>query len=73
MLGGGRAHCSLAQTQNAGGVDHGGQEFYGPSGQWQSDEYHHTHSGVAVRVPHPPSGRPCGLPSESRGARWDAY
>ena len=73
MVGDGRAHCSLARTQNAGRVDHGGQEFYGPSGQWQSGEYDHTHSGAAVRVPHPPPGRPCGLPGESHGARWDTY
>ena len=70
---GGRTRCSLARTQNTGGVDCGGQEFYGPSGQWQSGEYHHTRSGAAVQVPHPPFGRPCGLPGESRGARWDAY
>ena len=72
-VGGGRAHCSLAQTRNAGGVDCVGQEFYSPSVQWQSGEYHHTHSGAAVWVPHPPFGRPCGLPGESHGARWDAY
>ena len=72
-VGGGRAHCSLARTQNAGRIDHGGQEFYRPSRQWQSGEYDHDHSGVAVWVPRPPSGRPCGLPGEPCGARWDAY
>ena len=72
-VGGGRTRCPLAWAQNTGGVDCGGQELYGPSGQWQSGEYHHTHSGAAVRVPCPPFGRPCGLPSEPRGARRDAY
>ena len=55
-LGGERAHCSLAWTQNAGGIDRGGQEFYSPSRQWQSGKYDHTHSGAAVWVPRPPSG-----------------
>ena len=73
MVGGGRTRCSLAQIRNAGGVDCGGQEFYGPSRQWQSGKYHHTHSGTAIRVPRPPFGRPCGLPGESHGARRDVY
>ena len=73
MVAGGRAHCSLAQTRNAGRVDHGGQEFYGPRGQWQSGEYDHIRSGAAVQVPRPPSGRPCGLPGESCGARQNVY
>ena len=73
MVGGGRAHCSLARTQNAGRIDHGGQEFYSPSGQWQSGEYDHACSGAAVRVPRPPSGRPCELSGEPRGVRWDAH
>ena len=73
MVGGGRTHCPLAWARNAGGVDCGGQELYSPSRQWQSGEYHHTHSGAAVQVPRPPFGRPHGLPSESHGARWDAY
>ena len=30
-------------------------------------------SGAAVWVPCPPSGRPCGLPGEPHGARWDVY
>ena len=51
MVGGGRAHCSLAWTQNAGRIDHGRQKFYSPSGQWQSGEYDHAHSGAAVWVP----------------------
>ena len=72
-VGGGRAHCSLAQTPNAGRVDCGGQEFYSPSGQWQSGEYDHAHSGAAVRVPRPPSGRPHGLSGEPRRVRWDAH
>ena len=52
-VGGGRAHCSLAQTRNAGRIDHGRQEFYSPSGQWQSGEYDHARSGAAVWVPRP--------------------
>ena len=52
-FGGGMAHCSLARTQNAGRIDRGGQEFYSPSGQWQSGEYNHARSGAAVRVPCP--------------------
>ena len=67
-VGSGRADCSLAQTQNAGRIDCGGQEFYSPSGQWQSGEYDHTHSGAAVWV-HPPSGRPHGLSGEPHGVR----
>ena len=73
MLGGGRAHCSLAQTRNTGRIDRGGQEFYSPSRQWQSSEYGHAHSGAAVRVPHPPSGRPHGLSGEPHGVRCNTH
>ena len=72
-VGGGRAHCSLAWTRNAGRIDCGGQEFYSPIGQWQSGEYDHARSGAAVRVPCPPSGRPHGLSGEPRGVRWNAH
>ena len=73
MVGGGIAHCLLTRTQNAGRIDHGGQEFYSPSGQWQSGKYDHARSGAAVRVSRPPSGRPCGLSGEPRGVRWDVH
>ena len=73
MVGSARAHCSLARTQNAGRIDRGGQEFYSPSRQWQSGEYDHSHSGAAVRVPHPHSGRPRGLSGEPRGVKWDTH
>ena len=73
MVGGGRAHCSLAWTLNTGRIDHGGQEFYSPRAQWQSGEYDHAHSGAAVRVSHPPSGRPRGLSGEPHGVRWDVH
>ena len=73
MVGGRRAHFALDQTRDAGRADHGGQEFQHPSRQQQSGEHDHTHSGAAVWVPCPPSGRPCGLPGEPHRVRWDAY
>ena len=73
MVGGGRAHCSLARTRNTGRSDRGGQEFYSPSRQWQSGEYDHVSSGAAVWVPRPPSGRPYGLSGEPHGVRRDMH
>ena len=71
-VGGGRAHL-LDQTRDAGQPDHRGQEYQCPSRQWQPSEHNHTCFGAAVWVSHPAIGKPCGLPIEPHGVRWETY